>query len=274
MPTLNTDPFSRIGPLSHPLRTLPVVTLLLGGCLRAPAPSGEPSPLITDRPDFTESAVTVPHQATQVEMGATYAWEGGVTSVSSGETLIRRGLTPRVELRVTTASYAFERAGALSTRGFEDAGIGFKFALHDAGEGRSVIPTVGLIAGTSLPSGSSAFRSARALPEAKLLTSWTLSDRVGFAANLNWARAEAGPSAHDEYSGSGSFALSLSDRVGAYAEYFAFGERIAGWQRREYANGGVTYLITPAFQLDVRAGVRLDGRTDGAFYGVGVSRLF
>lgn len=257
------------------MRHAATLLLLLSAACAHPTPgAADVSPIIADRPDFTESAVTVPRRSTQVEMGATYNREEGVTSVSSGETLIRQGLTDRVELRVTAVSYAMERAEALRSQGLEDAGLGFKFALHDGGDAPSLIPTVGLIVGTSLPTGASAFRANRALPEAKLLTAWTLNDRVGFASNLNWARAEAGPIVHDEFSGSGSFAFSISDRVGAYAEYFAFGQRTTAWEHREYVNGGFTYLFHPTFQLDVRAGVRTDRAADGVFYGLGVSRRF
>lgn len=259
--------------IRHRLSLLVVASATLLGCVRITADQ-DISPLVTDRPDFTESALTVPRRSVQVEMGGTYSSEDGVRSVSSGETLIRAGLTDRVELRVTAASYAVERSDVARAQGLEDSGIGFKFFLHDGGESPSFVPTVALIAGTSLPTGAAPFRSRRALPEAKLLGAWTLNDRVGFASNLNWARAESGGSAHDEFSGSGSFAFSLSDRVGAYAEYFAFGERMAVWTRREYVNGGLTFLVHPTLQLDARAGFRLDAPADGTFVGLGVSRRF
>ncbi len=250
-----------------------LLALSVAACVR-PASQVETSPIVTDRPDFTESAVTVPHRSVQVEMGGTWSSEEGVESVSSGETLIRSGLTPRVELRLTAASYAVERSPVARSQGLEDTGIGFKFAIHDGGDSPSIIPTVGLIVGTSLPTGSDAFRSRRALPEAKLLGAWTINERVAFASNLNWARAEDAVASHDEFSGSGSFAFSLTDRVGAYAEYFAFGERSGVWTRREYVNGGLTFLVHPTFQLDARVGVRVDTPADGTFVGIGLSRRF
>lgn len=249
------------------------VTIGCAACVR-PALRPDAAPLVTDRPDFTESALTVPKGSVQVEMGGTYSREDGVQSLSSGETLIRSGLTPRVELRLTAASYAVERSDVARAQGLEDTGIGFKFFIHDGGERRSIVPTVALIAGTSLPTGAAPFRSRRALPEAKLLGAWTVSDRIGFASNLNWARAESDGTAHDEYSGSGSFAFALTERVGAYAEYFAFGERTASWSRREYVNGGLTFLVHPTLQLDARAGFRVDAPADGTFVGLGVSRRF
>ncbi len=232
-----------------------------------------PFSIITDRPDFTESAQTVPAGFTQVEMGGTYSREESVKSISTGETLVRVGMSPKVELRLTAASYAVETADAARAQGMEDTGLGFKFALHEGPEGPSIVPTVALIAGTSLPTGAQAFRSQRALPEAKLLGAWTISERVGFASNLNWARAEAAGTTHDEFSASGSFAFSLSDKVGAYTEAYSFAERFGGWQRRTYVNGGLTYLFNEGFQVDARAGVRTD-KVGGVFFGLGLARRF
>lgn len=264
-----------MSPLPQFRLAVAVVGSLIGSACASPRP-GElaPAPIVTDRPDFTESAVTVPHRSTQVEMGGTWSSEQGVRSVSSGETLVRHGLSPRVELRVTGASYAIERSAVARSQGLEDSGIGFKLALHDGGDAPALVPTVGLIVGTSLPTGAANFRSRRALPEAKLLGAWTLGGRLGFASNLNWARAEDSGAPHDEFSGSGSFAFALTDRVGTYAEYFAFGERMARWQRREYVNGGITVLLHPTLQLDVRAGLRADRPREGTFVGIGLSRRY
>ncbi|MCE9603110.1 MAG: transporter [Gemmatimonadetes bacterium] len=252
----------------------PLLALALVACVRA-APTVAPGPIITDRPDFTESAVTVPHGHTQLEMGSTFTDEDGVRSVSTGEMLLRTGLSPRWELRLTPANHVTERAGASRAQGLEDAGLGVKIALH-AGPGTpgSLDPTVALIVGTSLPTGAESYRNRRALPEVKFLTQWSLTERVAFASNLNWARGEVGGAAYDEWSGSGTFAFSLSERFGSYAEYYVFGDRTAAWQRRDYVNGGLTFLVNDRFQLDARVGARVDAPRDGVFFGLGFARLF
>ena len=259
-------------------RCSPAVALLapltLIACVRS-APGVAPGPIITDRPDFTESAVTVPHGHTQLEMGSTFTDEDGVRSVSTGEMLIRTGLSPRWELRLSPANHLTERAGASRAQGLEDAGLGVKIALHAGPEAPgSLEPTVALIVGTSLPTGADSYRSRRALPEAKFLTQWALTERVAFASNLNWARGEVGGAAYDEWSGSGTFAFALTERIGSYAEYYVFGERTAAWQRRDYVNGGLTFLVNDRFQLDARVGARVDAPRDGVFFGLGFARLF
>lgn len=247
-----------------------VAAVALTGCAR-PNIQTDLGPLVTDRPDFTESAVTIPSGHTQVEMGGTFNREDGVRSLSTGETLVRSGLSRRVELRVTSASYAVERSNAGTFEGLEDAGLGLKIALHEGPEGPSAEPTLALIVGTSLPTGAQPFRSRRALPEAKFLGAWTFSDRVGFASNLNWARTE---SASNEWSASASFAFSLSEKVGAYTEGFSFAEHAGSWQTRNYVNAGFTYLFSDALQVDARAGSRVGDDSHGVFFGLGISRRF
>lgn len=274
--TSSAPPSTSRGPVQH--QTLRLASLLLLACACACAPPSRPvglGPLVTDRPDFTESALTVPAGLVQVEAGATASREEGVRTLSTGETLVRAGISRRVELRVTAASYAVERSAVARAQGLEDTGLGVKIALRDGSPAPSLLgPTLALIAGTSLPTGADAFRSRRALPEAKLLAAWSITDRVGFASNANWARAEDAGAAHDEWSGSGSIAVALTERVGGYAEYFAFGERMADWRRREYVNGGITYLLRDDLQLDVRAGVRVRDAREGAFFGFGFSRRY
>lgn len=249
-------------------------TLGFVACVRR-APHVDLGALVTDRPDFTESTQIVPLGYTQVEIGGTASRDGDVRNVAIGEALVRVGLAPRAEFRLTLPSFVTERSAGMSASGSDDAGLGVKVALHAGPETPgSLEPSVSLLVGTSLPTGSELFGSRRALPALKFLTSWTITDRLGFASNVNWAHAEDAGAPHNEWSGSGSFAFAFSERVGGYAEYFLFGERASVWQRRDYLNGGVTFLLNDALQLDARAGTRVDRAGDGVFFGLGVSRRF
>jgi hypothetical protein len=69
--------------------------------------------------------------------------------------------------------------------------------------------------------------------------------------------------------------LSLTDRVGSYAEWFALVPDGADTSRtQQYFNGGFTYLMTDNIQLDVRAGVGLNDAADDFFVGSGLSVRF
>ena len=250
--------------------TLVMMCGMLGACASV---SGGREPLVTDRPDFTESAQTVQPSSVQVESGQTFTREGDVKSVSIGEVLVRAGVSRRVELRVSANSFLVERIGSVRTQGMEDGSLGFKFNFVEAPEGPSIVPAISLIAGASVPSGSATQRSKLFLPETKLIAAWGLTERLGFATNLNWATGDNAGSRYNEYSGTGSFAYSVSDRVGAYAEYFGFAARLnSTWDNRHYVNGGLTFLFSPDLQLDARAGMGPDTKSRDFFAGLGISR--
>jgi hypothetical protein len=226
--------------------------------------------LVSDRPDFTESASTIAAHHVQVEGGQTTSREGDTRSNAVGEVLVRAGLGKRVELRAAGNSWVRENTGGIVTSGREDASLGFKFAIADGPDAPSWRPALALITATSIPSGTNAFRSTRAQPEMKAIAAWTLSSRVGFASNLNVARPFDGVRSFTEYSGSGSFAFALTERVGSYAEAFAFAPQDGSGTVNKYVNGGLTFLFSPDVQLDVRGGVGPSARARDYFAGVGL----
>lgn len=153
----------------------PILPVLLAAfaLISACAPQREniqTAPMVTDRPDFTESALTVPARLQQLEFGQTLTQEGDTRSISIGEFLLRSGITDRLEMRISAASFAIEDNGPNRTQGLEDANIGAKFVLRGAGEGAARWkPGLAVIAGATIPSGARSFRSSHALPEVKLL---------------------------------------------------------------------------------------------------------
>lgn len=266
-------------PLAAARALVPVALLLTGACV---APSGAPrSPIVTDRPDFTESAVTVPGGSFQVEAGATYEEAAGADATTVGEILLRAGLRERVELRIGLPSYAHESIpvppqGRFDDDGFTDVVLGAKLALHSPAEGASrAVPTVGLIVGSSFPTGTGGLDAGGPQPEAKLLLAWSLTDRVSLSSNLNWAHVEErGDASYSEPSASLSLGLGLTETVGSYLEAFAFAPSYDDAPRPAYLNGGLTWQLNPDFQLDARVGVGVADAPDSHFVGIGLSRRF
>jgi hypothetical protein len=245
----------------------------------APQSAEEPlieEPLITDRPDFTESTETVPAGMTQVEGGYTYSRVGEEKQHTYGELLIRQSLGRKTELRLEVPSYARVSNPLGNISGFEDGSIGFKVMLtQGSGELGLKKPRVSLIGATSLPIGSRDFREKKLQPEVKLLLGWDLTDRVALSSNLNYAYLSEDGDRFSELSGSVSLGFSLSDRVGSYVEVFGFrpgGDR----SNTKFINGGFTYLVNNSFQLDARLGCGLGNHVEGPdyFFGVGVARRF
>lgn len=230
-------------------------------------------PLVTDRPDFTESSETVPLGLAQLESGSTYARDGDVRGTSIGEALLRVGVASRAELRLGFNSYSIQREAGATSRGLEDASVGAKFKLLQGGAVGSARPTVALLIGTSLPTGATPFRSQKLQPELKTAFAWDLTDRVAFSSNVNYAWVRESFDSYGEVGASGSLGLGLSDRVGAYVEYFGFFPRADFVDRSHFANGGLTFGLNDNLQLDARAGKQV-ARANGTgyFLGVGISR--
>ncbi len=249
------------------------VTTLIG---TARAEESKPEPIITDRPDFTESTETVPAGMTQIEAGVTFSRAGDERENSFGEVLVRHALGRKTELRLEVPTFARTRGTGGRESGFGDGSIGFKVMLSQ-GSGKMGLkkPRVSLIGDTSLPIGSRDFRERKLQPGAKLLLGWDLSERVALSSNLNYAYLSEDGERFGEFSASASLGFSLSDKVGSYLEVFGFspgGDRDSS----RFINGGLTYLVNNDFQLDARVGFGLGNDVKGpdTFFGVGVSRRF
>ncbi len=257
-----------------PLPRLVALALLLPlvGCATASRAGLEP--LVTDRPDFTESSETVPSGLVQLESGTTYTQDGSAKGASLGEALVRVGVTPRAELRLGFNSYSIAREAGSTVRGFEDASIGAKVKLVQGGDVGSVRPTVAVIVGTSVPTGATPLRSTLLQPEVKTTWAWDLTDRLAFSSNLNYAWIREPLQSYGEAGATASFALGLTDRVGSYLEYFGFFPQQDGVDRSHFANGGLTFVLHDNLQLDARAGQQVRRQADGRsfFVGVGLSR--
>jgi hypothetical protein len=230
-------------------------------------------PLVSDRPDFTEAPETMAPREVQVEGGYTFARTAREQTHTTGEILTRIGLAPRVELRIEPGSYSTLSSPVGDSRGVEDAGLGVKLGLHDARDaGPSLVPALSVILMTSVPTGSRAFRQSAMQPEAKLVTAWTLTDRLGFAANVNVARPVEDRRRFTEWAGSASLGITLTERYGTYVEVFGFEPQLRGAATTKYANTGLTAALTPNFQLDVRAGVGFNRTGPDYFVGAGFAR--
>ncbi|MBC7791634.1 MAG: transporter [Anaerolineae bacterium] len=251
-------------------RTVATATCaVLSGCIGL-RPT-EPGPIVTDRPDFTESTDVVPTGMLQVEGGYTYARAAGEHGHTVGEILIRVPIARRLEFRAEPGSYISASGGPSE---FEDGGAGFKVALIQAAETAGGLrPAISLLAGSSTPRefGRGAYQ-----PEAKLAIGVGLTERFAFASNLNYAYLNDTGRRFNQFSGSASLAVGLAEQIGSYLEYFIFNRESIGGSAAGYLNGGLTYQFNDDFQADVRIGAGMVGdESPGGgryFIGLGLAR--
>lgn len=247
--------------------------LLLWIFLGGGATAQTAEPLVTDRPDFTESAQTVPARRFQLEGGWTTTRMGRDRDDTFGELLLRAGLGKRAELRVGLNSYGIEHTSEGATSGFDDATLGVKIRLASAPSTPNLRrPDVCLIAATSLPTGGANRRDSHLQPEVKLCLGWELSPCAGLSANLNYAVPHEQGHSFSQFAAPVSLGYTLTERVGSFLEVFGFAPGGLDGPNRHFANGGLTYLVNGDLQLDIRAGTGVNGAANDYFAGAGVSR--
>ncbi len=180
-------------------------------------------PLVTDRPDFTEAGSTVGRGVAQLEIGYTYTFDedttGSTKSHSYAEPLLRYGiLADWLEPRVGW-NYADEETAGVTNSGSEDLYLGFKVGLTPQ---EGILPEMALIPQMTVPTGSDGFRSDEVLPGLNWIYGWELSDNISTAGSTQFNRAIDGgtPDNYTEWAQSWTIAFSLTDKVGAYTEYF------------------------------------------------------
>lgn len=238
---------------------------LLAACTAAAA-AADDDPLVSDRPDFTESAVTVTRGRTQIELGYTHTEIGDLEVRSIGELLLRIGWTEIVELRLGVGSWVRVDGPGADLSGNEDLSLGCKIRLSDPLPAGSRLPQVAILLATTLPSGSKEFRNDDAQPSLTVALAWELGERTSLGSNVGYARVGESGDRFGEISASLSLGRTITDRLGGYVEAYAM-NRQEGRGEDQVLNAGITWALSEDSQLDFRAGTGLD--SDGADFFVG-----
>jgi len=232
-------------------------------------------PLVTDRPDFTESAEAVPLGRAQIEMGYTYTYDnddGLLVSHSAPELLLRLGIARNVELRIEWEGYTRSRQGDERIEGLADMGLGVKVKLL---EQRGARPHLAALLATSLPTGEADISSDDYNPKLGLLWAYDLSESLALGGNVNveWPTGESGAQ-FLQSSASVALGAGLTEQLGAYVEWFSFFGADEDGKPAHTINTGLTYLLTNNLQLDARVGFGLSEAADDFFTGLGLAWRF
>lgn len=259
-----------------PRRIAGLLLAALGGAAAAGAQSfsGLEDPIVTDRPDFTESTEVVPRGHFQIEGGSTWARVEDEESESLGEILVRIGAGERWEARIGAGSFTRSQGDAGGASGFEDPSIGIKIRLSP--EDNLIPPdrpSIALILLTSVPEGGEEVSDGTWIPEAKLGFAWELTPRFSAGSNLNYAYAtdEDEDERFHQISASVTTGFAWTDRIGSFLEYYGFSKESLDGDTTHYFDTGVTFLISNDLQLDVRIGRGFNEADPDYFAGAGAS---
>lgn len=236
------------------------------------------APLVTDRPDFTEASSSVGRGVVQLEIGYTYTLDDNGTDQTISHTypepLFRIGvLADWLELRIAQ-NVTSESIDGISQTGADDLYLGTKIALTPQ---EGLLPEMALIPQMTVPSGDDAFSAHEVLPGANWIYGWEINDFLSTAGStqFNSAIDDGSGEAYTEWAQSWTVAYGLTEKVGAYTEWFAFFPHSADTAKPEhFFNGGFTYLINNNIQWDVRGGVGLNDAAYDYFFGTGLSIRF
>jgi hypothetical protein len=250
-----------------------LIVLLLAAPARAFDLSGLPEPLVTDRPDFTESPNAVAAGHFQVEGGATFSSVDEEDADTFGEVLVRIGFGKGWEARIGVPSYERIDGPGGSVSGFGDPSVGFKLRLTPETDLQPGRPEAALLVGTSIPSGDEELSDGTWQPEARIALAWGINPVLSVSSNVGYAYTEdpaAGQRFH-QILASLSLGLALTERLGAFIEGYGFSEETVGGSETGYMDAGFTWLIGNDLQLDVRAGQGFNDADPDWFVGAGAA---
>ena len=240
--------------------------------------SDEDDEIVTDRPDFTEASSTVGRGRVQLEAGYTFSSKadgvgGYAWTHTYPEMLFRIGMfADWFEFRIGQFwSSNIDTAGETSITGAEDLYLGVKLGLT---EQKRFLPESAIILQMTVPSGSPGLTAGVVRPGFNYCFGWDVVKdllSIGGSAGVNKVVNELGQE-HGHVNSSLTTGISLTKRLGGYAEWFALfpvGSIVPGSGAEHYFDGGFTYKVTKNFQLDIRAGKGLSANSDDYFAGAG-----
>ncbi|WP_431133275.1 transporter [Psychroserpens mesophilus] len=214
-------------------------------------------PLVTDRPDITESASTIAPEYIQVETGGAYerfeANNVKFETYTYNTTLVRLGLLDNLELRVgwnfsegqtTVNGSKLENISS----GFSPLLLGTKIAIVDE---KGWKPQVGVLGHLYLPfTAGEDYRPATTGADFIFAFAHTLSSKSSLSYNLGARWQDDSPEVSYLYSL--SYGYSVSDKIGIYAEIY--GNLPEDSKSSHLWDTGLTYLLSKNIQLDATIG--------------------
>ncbi|MGG5487627.1 transporter [Gaetbulibacter sp. PBL-D1] len=230
-------------------------------------------PLVTDRPDATESSSTVGKGVLQFETGGIYeSYENNSIkneNYTYNTMLIRYGILDNMELRLGwdfVEGISKVNGNKLDniTSGFSPLLLGMKV---DITEENGLMPEIALI-GHVFPvfSASTDYRPEHTGVDFRFSLSHTLSEKSSLGYNIGVEWGNDSSEATCVYTL--AYGYSITDRFGIYAE--VYGDLPEDHSANHYWDAGMTYLVSNDLQLDAYVGTSITEGQD-ILLGIGFS---
>lgn len=215
-------------------------------------------PIVTDRPDFTESSELVAVGSLQIESGATYERSGGEYRASGPEVLLRYGASERLEWRLGLPNYT-----SGDVEGFDDLYLGAKLPLGTYWRFQlAAIPAV------FIPVGREGVRSESPAPELKVVWSTEFGEN-SLSGMVYVSSSEEGGVRLTPVQHTISLGVPVKDRVNAFFEHVL--DMQNGSAPQHTFHSGLTFQPVPTRQFDLHFGFGLTKDAPDFFVGLGYS---
>jgi hypothetical protein len=227
----------------------------------------------TDRPDQTESAVTVPKKWLQLEMGFSKQVNNPNENEFQHPTLLSKyGISKRIEFRlITTIQTNTDLIIPLLKKrntGLTPVEIGAKIALW---EEKKLQPKTSLIFHVGIPKfASKSFQANSLAPNFRFTMQHTITQKIGLGYNVGAEWDGVNKEATWIY----TFApgINLSEKWYGYIEAFGF---ISKQNNPEHSlDGGIAYYINPNFKIDLSTGFGISKAAPDWYVAIGASFRF
>ena len=223
-------------------------------------------PLSTDRPgEGTDAASVLERGQLQLEAGLFREWDQGeeYTLLQYPTVLLRYGIIDRVEVRLASSLFTDHTTTATLVAPLD---VATKIALVE--EPLGWVPQAALLVGLTLPhTGSSSEHTRYTQPHIVLLLNHSLTSWLGITTNLGAHWEDDSPETIYRYAM--SFDFSVTDRVGAFAEFY--GDLPEASVSDHLFNAGFTFLVNNDLQFDLAAGSALTAGAPDFYVGGGIS---
>ncbi|MGB5180600.1 MAG: transporter [Xanthobacteraceae bacterium] len=221
------------------------------------------SPIETDRPDVTNSAVVVPVGSLQNENGVDTSRDHGADILSGTNSRWRLGIAPCLEVLVDLPNYVTSYRGA-GPSGFGDVTPALKWQI-------SPLPgkfDLSITAGAALPTGANGIAGPGVQPYLQI--PWSIA--LGDGWELNGMETNFFMPASDAkftYQSTLVLEKEFAERSFLFVEYV--GDFPSNGRNSQLLNSGGGYRIDDHHQIDFHVGVGLDRNAPNYIFGVGYS---
>jgi len=224
--------------------------------------------MVTDRPDYTESALVVPSKMIQIESGVEFVDLSLMEELSFPNALVRIGVGRNLEFRLgfpgwTSITVNDKTESCLNDLLFE---VKYQITKSDA-----VMPVAAILVST-IPTGDDEVSSGEMEIGLKLAAERDLSETLGLSMNIGTISVPVGDERELLSLASLALGMGINDKLGAFIEVLAEMPQNEAWQ--PVLDGGFTCLLSDEAQLDLYAGKGLNDHAPDFIIGAGFSIRF